>query len=192
MSTRDQILDAALLLFTESGFTATSVSAVRQEAGVSNGSFFHAFSSKEELGAALYLRSLNSYHEHIIQALSPDAGAAEGIASIVRAHVEWVVDEVQQAQFLFGQSQTYWINSVREQQGEANERMRKLMSTWSAPHVETKSIIQLTPVIMGAQLIGPTQLVCRAWLSGRVESDPREHLEQLVLVTQRALLIGDF
>lgn len=189
MSTRDQILDAALLLFTESGFTATSVSAVRQEAGVSNGSFFHAFSSKEELGAALYLRSLESYHAHIIQSLDTNAGAAEGIASIVRAHVAWVVEESQQAQFLFGQAQTYWINAIREQQGQDNERFQKFIAAWAEPHIKGRRIVQLPAVIMGAQLIGPTQLVCRAWLSGRVESDPREYIDQLVEVTQRALLV---
>ncbi len=49
---RTRLLQAALRLVRLQGWTATSVDALCTEAGVTKGSFFHHFSSKEALGVA--------------------------------------------------------------------------------------------------------------------------------------------
>ena len=48
--TRTNLLDAAMQLMLEKGFTATSVEEICKHAGVTKGSFFYYFDSKEELG----------------------------------------------------------------------------------------------------------------------------------------------
>lgn len=50
---KTKLLDAGTQLMLRRGFTATSVDDVCTEAGVTKGSFFHHFSSKEEFGKAL-------------------------------------------------------------------------------------------------------------------------------------------
>jgi len=52
--TRELILATALHLFVERGFFATSVHDIRRAAGLSIGSIYHHFSSKEALAQALY------------------------------------------------------------------------------------------------------------------------------------------
>lgn len=47
---RQQILDAALIVFHENGFNATSVSDIVERANVPKGSFYNHFKSKEALG----------------------------------------------------------------------------------------------------------------------------------------------
>lgn len=49
---REKLLNAALTVFREHGFAATSVDELCAAAGVTKGAFFHHFASKEELGAA--------------------------------------------------------------------------------------------------------------------------------------------
>ena len=49
-ATRDGLLEAANQLMLAKGFTATSVEEICREAGVTKGSFFYYFRSKEELG----------------------------------------------------------------------------------------------------------------------------------------------
>jgi AcrR family transcriptional regulator len=61
MQARDRICDAASDLFDRLGFEATSTAAICKAAGVSNGSFFHAFPNKESLGAALYLEGIGVF-----------------------------------------------------------------------------------------------------------------------------------
>lgn len=55
MDKREQILQAALKLFVEFGFHGTPTSRIAQEAGVSNGTLFHYFKTKDELVVALYV-----------------------------------------------------------------------------------------------------------------------------------------
>ncbi len=51
--TRERLVQAAVRLVLRHGFTATRVEAICAEAGVTKGSFFHYFASKEELGLAV-------------------------------------------------------------------------------------------------------------------------------------------
>jgi AcrR family transcriptional regulator len=60
--TRAKILEAALSLFMERGFEATTMRAVAEEAGVSLGNAYYYFESKEELVQAFYERS---HQEHL-------------------------------------------------------------------------------------------------------------------------------
>ncbi len=54
--TRTKLLDAAQELMLAKGFVATTVDAICAAAGVTKGSFFHYFQSKEELGKVLLER----------------------------------------------------------------------------------------------------------------------------------------
>lgn len=47
--TKDMIVDAALRLFAEGGYAETSMSSIAEEAGVSKGTLYLYFSSKEEM-----------------------------------------------------------------------------------------------------------------------------------------------
>ena len=52
MSAKEKIMQAALGLVREQGYTATSVDQVCAAAGVSKGAFFHHFKGKDDLGVA--------------------------------------------------------------------------------------------------------------------------------------------
>src|SRR5215204_1898014 len=56
LRTRERILEAALGLFAEKGYEATTMRGVAQEAGASLGLAYRYFASKEEFALALYMR----------------------------------------------------------------------------------------------------------------------------------------
>ena len=58
-ATRERLIQAAISLILRQGFSATSVEAICNEAGVTKGSFFHHFKTKDELGLA----AVNSWSE---------------------------------------------------------------------------------------------------------------------------------
>lgn len=64
--TRDKILDGAQQLMLDKGFAATSLSEICEAAGVTKGSFFYYFDTKETLGRAVllhYWQPIKNIHE---------------------------------------------------------------------------------------------------------------------------------
>ncbi|MEW4468873.1 helix-turn-helix domain-containing protein [Parasphingorhabdus sp. JC815] len=63
MTAREKILAASRDLIDERSFEAATVGSICRQASVSNGSFFHAFSSKEDRVAELFMETLISYRD---------------------------------------------------------------------------------------------------------------------------------
>jgi hypothetical protein len=46
----------------------------------------------------------------------------------------------------------------------------------------------MTSMLFFSQIIGPAQIFCRAWLSGRDRTDPRQQADILIACAIRALV----
>ena len=68
-ATRERILEAASRLFREHGIAAVGLAKIMAEAGLTVGTFYTHFKSKEELLRQSLLRSLDARHEALQQAL---------------------------------------------------------------------------------------------------------------------------
>ncbi len=80
MDKRKKILESALKLFVEFGFHGTPTSKIAANAGVSNGTLFHYFGTKEELIKELYIavkEELNSF-------LSSKINASDSMEEVFR------------------------------------------------------------------------------------------------------------
>jgi AcrR family transcriptional regulator len=84
--TRTELLDAAERLFTASGFHATFIEVVADEAGYTKGAVYSNFTSKEDLFFAVYERRVDRLIPEVEQALIDAPGTAEGLMSVVSAH----------------------------------------------------------------------------------------------------------
>jgi len=73
MSTRDKLVLAAEELMLRDGYSATRVDEVIDKAGVSKGSFYHFFDSKESLGLA----ALEHYYADRVKRLASGSHATE-------------------------------------------------------------------------------------------------------------------
>lgn len=188
MNTRTRIRTAALDLFSEVGYEATSIAEIRRRAGVSNGSFFHAFPTKEALAADLYLQALEAYHQALESILASRPTAAAGIDGMLRAHLGWVTECEPQAKLLFEQVRSEWVSLVRAPQHQENSRFMSEVSDWRLPLIASEELMDIPAPMFIAQLIGPAQIFCRAWLSGRSSSRPQEHASILIACACKALL----
>src|SRR5947199_9912207 len=79
---RERILEAASRLFREHGIAAVGLAKVMAEAGLTVGTFYTHFKSKEALLQETLLRSLDARHEELEQALH---GA--DLKKVVRAYL---------------------------------------------------------------------------------------------------------
>ena len=188
MTTRNRIKAAALDLFDMAGVERTSVAAICRRGGVSNGSFFHAFATKDALAADLFLSILHDYHSVIGAALVSAAGAEEGISAIIGTHMFWVTSERRKAKFLFEQVRAEWLSSIEIRRSSENDRFASLINHWRQPLVDRGQLRAVSAPVFFAQLIGPAQILCRTWLAGRALADPGLYLDDLIDCAVKALV----
>ena len=188
---RQDLLAAGLAVFDRDGFEGATVAAIRTRARASNGSFFHCFGSKKELAGTLFLEVLRGYHAAILAAIDPALGAQDGIGRLIHAHLDWVVNNRREARYLFEISRSEWTDEVRDAQRTQNSRLADGIEGWRAPLIARGELWPMTATLFFSQIIGPAQIFCRAWLSGRDRSDPRLQTEVLIACAIRALVASD-
>jgi AcrR family transcriptional regulator len=188
---REDLLAAGLTVFERDGFEGATVAAIRNLARASNGSFFHFFGSKKELAGTLFLEILQRYHASAVAALDPQPGASDGIARLIRAHLDWVVSNRREARFLFEISRAEWSEEVRAAQRNENSRLAEGLERWRSPLIARGELFPMSATLFFSQIVGPAQVFCRAWLSGRDRSDPRAQADTLIACAIRALVTSD-
>jgi AcrR family transcriptional regulator len=188
---RQDLLAAGLAVFDRDGFEGATVAAIRAQARASNGSFFHCFGSKKELAGTLFLEVLRGYHAAMLAAIKSASGASDGIGRLIHAHLDWVVTNRREARYLFEISRSEWTEEVRDAQRSQNSRLADGIESWRAPLIARGELWPMTATLFISQIIGPAQIFCRAWLSGRDPSDPRHHAEVLIACAIRALVKPD-
>ena len=185
---RDDLMVAGLEVFERDGFEGATVAAIRARARASNGSFFHFFGSKRELAGTLFLEILQRYHAAMLAALDPSPSGWDGIGRLIRTHLNWVVNSRREARYLFEISRNEWSEAVRDVQRAQNASLADGIERWRAPLVARGELLAMTPALFLSQIIGPAQIFCRAWLSGRDQTDPRVHADTFIACALRALV----
>ena len=89
-NTKQEILEAALDLFSVQGFEATSISQIASAVGIRKASLYSHFESKQAILDALVQDVLMQYGEHSIFAKTDWEKAAEGIPATPDAAVEMI------------------------------------------------------------------------------------------------------
>ena len=98
---RKRLIDAATGLFAERGYRDASVQAIGEAAGISRGSIFWHFGSKEGLLWAVVQRAFTRWET---DALVPDVGDAHGVEAIrraLRSHRRFLAEDAATLRLLF-------------------------------------------------------------------------------------------
>ena len=102
-----------------------------------------------------------------------------------------MVNNRREARYLFEISRSEWTDAVRDAQRAQNARLGEGIERWRAPLIARGELLPMTPTLFFSQIIGPAQIFCRAWLSGRDRSDPRLQADMLIACAIRALVAPD-
>lgn len=86
MNRKEAILQAAVELFAERGFSATPTSAVAKLAGVAEGLIFHYFRNKEGIFVHILKDMIDRYIQGIERAVRKDVNGLKAIEKIVSFH----------------------------------------------------------------------------------------------------------
>ena len=69
-----------------------------------------------------------------------------------------------------------------------NSRLADGIESWRAPLIASGELLPMTATLFFSQNIGPAQIFCRAWLSGRDRTDPTHQADALIACAIRALV----
>ncbi|MFA7506038.1 MAG: TetR/AcrR family transcriptional regulator [Burkholderiaceae bacterium] len=191
---RERIIATAWAHFLEHGFEDARIASIRTDAGVSNGSFFHHFPTKDALGAHVYLAIVADYQASMLDVLGGPPALVESpiaIERLIRRHLAWVVTQPERAAYVFNGSRTEWADLVSDELQALNRRFLDAFEAWRLPRVESGELIDVERADFIAQLLGPAQMVCRRWLAGHDAYPPDRSADTLVACAIRGLVIDD-
>lgn len=87
---REAILDAALELFVDKGFSAVPISAIACKSGVTKGLIHHHFGSKDDLWDAVKERSLQGYIDAQLELLAQMEATPENLQKSMRDYFDYL------------------------------------------------------------------------------------------------------
>jgi AcrR family transcriptional regulator len=183
---RAQIIAAALAAFTENGVAGTSIEEIRRRSGASVGSIYHHFGDKDGLAGTLYLEGLASYQEGFLAVLSRADSSRAGVEGVVRHHLAWVASNRELARFLLLGRDASTVVATAGDLREQNRRFFAAVRRWTAPRVTAGELRDLSPPVLTALWIGPSQELSRHWLGGR-QIDLGDATEVLASAAWRSL-----
>jgi len=98
---RERLIEAATRLFAERGYRDASVQAIGEAAGISRGSIFWHFGSKEGLLWAVVQRAFTRWEAETLVPEVGDARGEEAVGRALRAHRRFLADEGGTLRLLF-------------------------------------------------------------------------------------------
>jgi AcrR family transcriptional regulator len=166
---RNGIVTAALNLTAECGWETTSLQAVRERAGVSNGTLFHHFPSRDDLASAVVAVAMGEHHDDLLAQLHAADSTQAAVAEVVQRHLRWVADNPRLARLLLSAPPGALSNSIAPSAVEANRNFFSELASWLSSRGWTGSPPLMTVV---ALWLGPAQYYARGWLAAPDEALP--------------------
>lgn len=190
-TTRDRILAEARRQLLDRGYDGFTVNGVRDALGLSTGSMFHAFGSRAELAAAVFVEGMTAYQHTVSQALrgeeaAPDSDVAawEGLCRLVAVHLRWVEDHPALARWLFTTIPDDVAAHVRPALAAPNRAFQAALAAVHARFAPPEE--EGGQALLHALILGPAQEYCRRWIRGEATAPPTAATP----VLQRAALGG--
>ncbi|MFC9327492.1 TetR/AcrR family transcriptional regulator [Kitasatospora sp. NPDC057015] len=163
----DAVLQAALRLFWQHGYEATSMSDLVEHLGIGRASIYATFGSKHQL----YLRALDRYGELTDPRLLDELSQPGAVLPAVRALVRRFADEASSEQRTMG---CFVTNTAAELASHDAEAARRVEASWD--HLET---------LLHSALV---RAAARGELPGA--RDPRALARLLIVLMQGMRVVG--
>ena len=146
--------------------SATTLASLREESGVSVGSFYHHFASKEHVYGVIYAEVLAAYQEAFIAELARHEGAREGIEAVVAFHMRWSGENPERARLLISERPPRRSEPGGPEVAECRRAFLRQVADWWRPHMDAGLLRPIGSVLCYALWLGPAQEMCRLWFAG--------------------------
>jgi len=167
---KEVLLQTALRLFVESGFSDTPTSRIAKEANIATGTLFYFFPTKDHLIHALYTKLKSQSQEYVLRALADGASRPEIIKAYYVESLRWALDH--QAEFLF---LAQYGHSPYARQPRPGSAARHPVLTHLEQAVAHREIQPLDPdllyALLNSQVVGVHQFIISKALTSEQQQD---------------------
>ncbi|GGO62113.1 TetR/AcrR family transcriptional regulator [Nonomuraea cavernae] len=163
---RTRIIEGALRRFSQDGVSATTLASLREESGVSVGSFYHHFASKEHVFGVLYTEILNAYQAAFLAELVQHESARDGIEAVVAFHMRWAREHPERARLLISERPPRKNEPGGAEVAEGRRAFFRHVSDWWMPRMKAGLLRPVQPTMCYVLWLGPAQEMCRLWFAG--------------------------
>ncbi|SES97229.1 TetR/AcrR family transcriptional regulator [Geodermatophilus poikilotrophus] len=135
---------------------------VRQRAGVSNGTLFHHFPSRDDLAGAVIAAAMRAHQAELVTELHAATASRDAVAAVVQRHLRWVADNRRLARLLLSAAPQTLRVGLPAPALSANREFFTQIAGWLTARGWTGS----PPLTVVASLwLGPAQYYARGWLA---------------------------
>lgn len=163
---RTRIIEGALRRFSQDGVSSTTLASLREESGVSVGSFYHHFASKEHVFGVLYSEIQTMYQQTFLDELCRHESAQGGIEAIVAMHMAWCGEHPERARILISERPPRRDEPGGPEVAEARRAFFREVSDWWRPHMKDGVLRTVHPTMCYVLWLGPATEMCRLWFAG--------------------------
>lgn len=149
-------------LGSEKGWEATPLQAVRQRAGVSNGTLFHHFPSRDDLASAVVAAGMSAHEADLLAELQTATSSHDAVTGVEQRHLRWVADNRHLARLLLSAAPQTLRAGLPVPAVSDNRGFFARAAAWLTAGGWT-GVPPLTAVI--ALWLGPAQYYARGWLA---------------------------
>lgn len=133
-----------------------------KSAGVSNGTLFHHFPTRQDLAAAVVAAGLADHHDALLHELGTADSPRHGVTRLVLRHLHWIEDNQQLARLLLSAPPEVLRADVDDRVLADNRGFFADVAAWLRGH-GWPGHPELTVLV--ALWVGPAQEYARRWLA---------------------------
>ncbi|MGY1984439.1 TetR/AcrR family transcriptional regulator [Nocardia gipuzkoensis] len=179
-STPRRVLGYALELIDEYGVAGWALADLSARSGVSNGSIYHHFHSKDGVIGALVLEAMDSYQHTIYTVLDDHAdNPAAAVRGVVAAHLGWIENHRAPALLLLNHrgriSEQPWSAEARAR----NQEFIARTGLWLDQQITAGAIPAVGIDAAHAIVYAPADEIGRLWLQSRLDKAPTSFAQVL-------------
>jgi AcrR family transcriptional regulator len=165
-SARERVLAAAREQFFAQGVEGTSIAEICRLSGVSNGSLFHHFGSKEAIALDIFIDVRRSYWQHVLGAMEACQDVPGAAEASVRAAFEFQQIDPDAYMFMLDTSAAPWVLRHTTALKDLNAAFSERAMRWAMPHIIAGKLPALSIHTFGALIFGLPQWIARETRAG--------------------------
>jgi AcrR family transcriptional regulator len=184
--TRGIAIASARKLFLSRGLEATRIEDVRDDSGISTGSLYHHFGSKQGLLEAVVIAALTAHKRALLEKLSPNLSAKLAVHAVIASTAIWISENPDAARCIFrfrGALESAGSSALKTHNRTELSPLLKQLQSW----IDKGEIRALPLPLLLPLLHGPLHEYARAWLAGRASVVPSAFIDEFVAAAWGAL-----